>query len=139
MTGLLDRPLVPVANPDDAATTYERFRPYLLDSNVVPLVVYVIEKAGGAPDKVGVDQRKAQAEETFKAFRERARTDGIKIDTKLLYGTDIGATIHETDASAIVFTSRGGGRLLDLISGSVRSSLLTDSDRPVLLLPNEET
>lgn len=143
VTSLLDRPLVPVANPDDAAATYKELRPYLLGAKIVPLVVHVIEKAGGAPDKASVEQREEFAEEAFAAITERAKTDGIEIDTKLLYGTDVAAAIHdaaaEADASAIVFRSRGGSRWLDLVSGRVRSSLITDSDLPVIVLPEHET
>ena len=43
-----DIPLIPLANPDDATATYEQLRPYLLETAGTPIVVYVIEKAGGA-------------------------------------------------------------------------------------------
>lgn len=136
---LLERPLVPVADLDDAAATYEELRPYLLETDIVPLVVHVIEKAGGAPDKAGVEQRKEYAEKTFKQFRERAKTDDIEVDTKVLYGTDVAETIQtaadEHDASAIVFRSRGGSRWIDLVTGRVRSSLLDDNNQPVVVLP----
>lgn len=142
VTNLLDRPLVPVANPDDAAATYEELRPYLLDTEIVPLVVHVIEKAGGAVDKASVEQREEYAEKTFEAIRERAKIDGIEVDTELLYGTDVAATIHdsadEADASAIVFRSRGASRWLNLVSGRVRSSLIADSHLPVVVLPEQE-
>lgn len=136
---LLDRPIVPVAGPEDAAATYEELRPYLLESEAVPLVVHVIEKAGGALDKASVEQREAYAEETFETFRGLARTDDIDVETHLLYGTDVAATIHEAaedhDASAIVFRSRGESRFLDLLSGRVRSKLVDGSDRPVVMFP----
>lgn len=139
MTNPLDRPVVPVASPDDAAATYEGLRPHLLDAETVPLVVHVIEKAGGAPDKASVEQREGYAEEAFAAFRERAAADGVEVETELLYGTDVAEAIleaaAEADASAIVFRSRGGSRWLDLVSGNVRSKLLSESDRPVVVLP----
>ncbi len=142
VTNLLDRPIVPVVNPDDAINTYEGLRPYLLQSEFVPILVHVIEKAGGAPDKAGVEQRKEHAEETFEAFRKRAKVDGITVETEILYGTDVAATIHEAatdnDASAIVFTSRGDSRWLDLLSGNVRSKLISDHDRPVIVLPSKD-
>lgn len=142
MIDLLARPLVPVAGPDDAATTYERFRPYLLDAGVTPLVVSVIEKAGGAPDKAGVEQREDHAAAAFDAFRDRAGTDGVAVDTELLYGTDVAGTIVDAarahDATAIVFASRGGGRLANLLSGGVRSSLITNGEYPVVVLPDAE-
>lgn len=139
-TDLLDRPLVPVAGPDDAKTTYEQLRPYLLQTKFVPLVVHVVEKADGAPDKAGVEQRREHAERTFETFRKHAAADGIEVETEVLYGTDIAETIHdaadEYDASAVVFTSRGGSRWLDLVSGNVRSNLITGTDRPVVVLPD---
>ncbi len=141
MTGLTGTPLVAVANPDDAAETYERFRPYLLSGSPEVVVVHVIEKAGGAPDKAGLDQRREHAEKTFDAFRNRARTDGVDVETRLVYGTDVADAIIEEaadlDATAIVFSSRGGNRWIDLLSGGVRSSLIAESDRPVVVLPEE--
>lgn len=141
VTDLLDRPIVPIANPDDAVTTYEQLRPYLLQTECIPTVVHVIEKAGGAPDKAGVEQRREHANKAFDVFRKRAESDGIDIETKLLYGTDIAATIHEaateSNASAIVFTSRGGNRWVNLVSGNVRSKLISDHDLPVIVLPTD--
>lgn len=142
MTRLLDRPLVPIAGSDDAVATYEELRPYLLDREIVPIVVHVIEKAGGAPDKAGVQQRKEYAEEVFETFRQLAKTDGIEVKTELLYGTDIATAIHDGadqfDASAIVFRSRGDSKWLELLSGRVRSKLIADSHIPVVVLPERE-
>jgi nucleotide-binding universal stress UspA family protein len=142
VTSLLDRPLVPVADPDDAAATYEELRPYLLETEIVPIVVHAVEKAGGAPDKASVEQRKEHAEKTFEAFRKWAEIDGVEVDTKLLYGTDIAATIvdaaDEAGASAIVFRSRGDSQWIDLVSGRVRSKLLDSSNHPVVVLPKQE-
>ena len=141
VTDLLDRPLVPVASVDDAITTYEGLRPYLLETEFVPIVVHVIEKAGGAPDKAGVEQRREHAEDAFEALRKRAETDRITVETELLYGIDVAETIKEDavqhPASAIVFNSRGGNRWLDLVSGDVRSKLLSDNDVPVVVLPDD--
>lgn len=39
MTDVLGRPLVPVANPDDAEATYEQLRPYVLETEFTPIVV----------------------------------------------------------------------------------------------------
>ena len=141
MTNLLDRPIVPVASPDDAIATYEQLRPYLLQTEFVPIVVHVIEKSGGSPDKASVEQRKEHAEKAFDAFRKRGESDGVSVETKLLYGTDIAKSIHEAatdvDASAIIFSSRGGSRWLNLVSGNVRSNLIADHDRAVIVLPSD--
>ena len=141
VTELLDRPIVPVASVDDAIDTYEGLRPYLLETEFVPILVHVIEKAGGAPDKAGIEQRREHAEDAFDAFRKRAETDGITVETELLYGTDVAETIQEAavqhSATSIVFSSRGGSRWLDLVSGNVRSKLLSDNDVPVVVLPDD--
>ena len=132
VTDLLDRPIVPVASVDDAIDTYEGLRPYLLETEFVPIVVHVIEKGGGAPDKAGVEHRREHAEDVFEAFRGRAQTDGITVETELLYGTDVAETIKaaaaQHSATSIVFSSRGGSRWLDLVSGNVRSKLIADND-----------
>ncbi len=139
---LLRRPLVPVANPDDASATYEAIRGYLQSGEGTPIVVHVIEKAGGAPDKAGVAQRKEVAEEAFHRFQNLAETDGLEIETDLRFGTDVAETIHEAaedhDASAIVFRSRGGSRWLDLVSGNVRAKLLKGHEVPVVVLPETQ-
>lgn len=141
MSGLLANPVVPVANEDDAITTYEELRRYLLDTGTIPLLAHVIEKGDGAPNKAGVEQRREHAERAFDAFRKRARTDGLEVETELLFGTDVAETIHDAaaahDASAIVFSSRGGGQWLDLVSGNVRRKLISEQDRPVVVLPSE--
>lgn len=138
---LLDRPLVPVANPDDAVATYERLRPHLLETDVVPTVVFVIEKAGGAPDRAGVEHRRDLATAAFDAFEKRARTDGIEVETDLRYGEDVAETIHDAatdiDASAIVFSPRSATRWPDFLTGSVRRTLVTDQECPVVVLPRE--
>lgn len=142
MENLLANPIVPIASPNDAVETYEQLRPYLLQTKFVPIVIHVIEKAGGSPDKASVEQREDHAEDAFNEFRKRAQTDGIEIETQLLYGTDIADSIHKAaaqhDASAIVFTSRGGSRWLDLVTGNVRANLIADQRRPVIVLPRME-
>lgn len=135
---MLDRPLVPVITPEDAGATYGAIRPYL-SSAARPIVVHVIEKAGGAPDKAGVDQRREHAEETFDAFRHRADLDGIECDTEVLYGTDVPETIlaaaEELGASAVVFRSRGDGGFFDRLTGTVRAGLVDSQKHPVIVLP----
>lgn len=141
-TDLLERPLVPVAGPDDAAATYEELRPYLLDTDSVPVLVHVVEKGGGAPDKMSVEQANEHAENTFRTFRNRAEVDGIDVKTVVSYGTDVAETIHdaaaEHDATAIVFRSRGSSRWIDLVTGNVRANLISNHELPVIVLPEVE-
>ncbi|MFC6613639.1 universal stress protein [Halopenitus salinus] len=140
MTELLSRVLVPIANEADAVDTYDSLSGYL-DSETTILVVHVIEKAGGGIDKAGVEQREEIAETAFEAVRGLANADDVPVETGIHYGTDVAETINaaadERDATAIAFRSRGGGRILDFLSGSVRTKLVTGSDLPVIALPRD--
>jgi nucleotide-binding universal stress UspA family protein len=135
MTDLFERVVLPVASPEDARATCAAVKPHLTGEAVA---VHVIEKAGGAPDKAGVEQREEYATETFEAVRECLDA----VETELRYGTDIAGTIFEAasdhDASAIVITPRGGSRWLRLLTGDVALDIVTETDRPVVVLPDIE-
>jgi len=139
--GLLSRPLVPVASEDDAVETCRTAFPRIAAAGGRPVVVHVIEKAGGAPDKASVEQREAAAEEAFAAVRDCAADYDLDVETDIRYGTDVVDTIVEAaadfDASAIVFHPRGGSWLLDLLTGDVRDKLIAESDRPVVVLSDD--
>ncbi|GAA3882430.1 hypothetical protein GCM10022627_39770 [Haloarcula argentinensis] len=136
------RVIVPVANEDDARATTSALRPYVAGSDCTIIAVHVIEKAGGAPDKASVEQRKLVARDIFAAVRERFADTGVTLETELRYGTDIASTLieaaHELDASAIVFTPRGGSRWQKLLAGDVTHNLINESDIPILALPDRE-
>ncbi len=137
MTDLLVRPLLPVASVEDAEATCRAAQPYLSGS---VHAVHVIEKAGGAPDKASVEQREEVAESAFDALRDCL--EGMTVETEVRYGTDVAETIFEAaddlDASAIVVTPRGGSRWIRLLTGDVALSLVTETDRPVVVLPDLE-
>lgn len=139
---LLQRIVLPVASVKDAEATSERVLPRLQDSGGNVLAVHVIEKAGGAPDKASVEQRKNRAHDIFSVVEETLKGEGIDVETRILYGTDIAQTIldvtDEFDASAIVFTPRGGSRWLKLLTGDTTSGLIDHADRPVIVLPDNE-
>ncbi len=136
--GLLARPLLAVANAPDARASARALAPYVEDPQRV-VVVSVVEKAGGAPDKAPMEEVEAEAERAFDAIREVLGP----VETDLRYGVDVVETIikagREHDASAIVFTPRSGGRLVRLLTGDVALSLVTESDRPVVALPDPDT
>jgi nucleotide-binding universal stress UspA family protein len=138
------RTVVPVAGPEDAATTATAALPRIAAAGGRALVVYVVEKAGGAPDKASVEQREAVAEEAFDAVRDRASAADldVEIETAIRYGTDVAETIQtaaaEADATAIVFVPRAGSAWADLLTGGVRRDLVTDSDVPVIVLPDPD-
>ncbi len=141
---LLARPIVAVEGPDDAAETYERFEPYLSELETAPLVVQVVDRSGGLledeadPDGTTIDQREGRAREALEAFERRATIDGVDVETRILYGSDVVGTLVETaieeDATAVVFAATEGG-LRELLTGGVRSSLVTDVEVPVVALP----
>jgi nucleotide-binding universal stress UspA family protein len=139
MTDIFDRVLLPVASQEDGRTTARAFDSYGADADRV-VAVHVIEKAGGAPDKASVEQREQEAEKIFAVVREEL---GDGIETEIAYGTDVAETIFdvadEMEATAIAFTPRGGSRWVQLLTGDVALDLITDTDRPVVVLPEDET
>ncbi|MFC6733378.1 MULTISPECIES: universal stress protein [unclassified Haladaptatus] len=129
--------VVPVADEDDARTTCLALAPYLdAESRVVAL--HVIEKAGGAPDKASVEQRQEGATKIFDVVQDTLAD--ATVETDLRYGTDIADTIFaaaaDVDASSIAFSPRGGSRWVRLLTGDVALSLVTETDRPVVVLPD---
>ena len=136
----LDAILVPVASTDDARTTARALREYFDPDETVPTFVFVVEKAGGAPDKSSVEQREEVAQDAFGAARAELRK--FRVETKIVYDTDVADGIFdaadEVDADAVAFVPRKDGRLARFLTGDVALSLVTDNDLPVVSLPNEE-
>lgn len=130
---LLSRVLVPVASPDHARRTAAELSQYQPE-HVTAL--HVIPKGKGGPAKTPVSKSGERGAETMAAFREHI--EDIEMETA--FGEDIVETIlavgADIDASAIVFTSRGGNRLLQLLSGDRTLKLVTRADRPVIVLPS---
>jgi nucleotide-binding universal stress UspA family protein len=130
--------VLPVADPDDASATARAALSQLRRADGRATLVHVVEKAGGAPDKAGVEQREAYAGETF-AAAHGVLGDAIDVDERLAFGTDVAETIFEVadevGATCITFTPRGGSRWIRLLTGDVALSLVTDTDRPVVVLP----
>lgn len=135
--GLLSNVVLPVAGAEDARTTARAARRALPERARV-LAVHVVEKAGGGLDKASVEQREALGEEAFAAVREELGDD--RVDAELRYGTDVAEVIFEAaddaGATAIAFTPRGGSRWVQLLTGDVALDLITDTDRPVVVLPD---
>jgi nucleotide-binding universal stress UspA family protein len=136
MADLFERVLLPVANEEDAETTCRALEPYVGASVVA---CNVVEKAGGAVDKASVEQREEEAEEAFAVVRE-ILGERTAVETTIQYDTDVSDGIfgaaEEFDASAIVFTPRGGSRWVRLLTGDVAMDLITENDRPVVVLPD---
>lgn len=141
-TSLFEHVILPVASVSDAKATSAAVRPYLRESGGKATVVHVVEKAGGALDKASVEQREQQAERIFDEVTEQFDNADIPFETEILYNTNVATAISdftkEQDASAIVFTPRGGSRWLKLFTGNVATALFDESDRPVIVLPDAD-
>ncbi|WP_128906676.1 universal stress protein [Halorubrum amylolyticum] len=139
---IFHRVVVPVANRDDAASTATALAPYVENTDCSVISVHVIEKTGGAPNKAPVAKLEQRAKDIFAIITEDFDTTGIPIETDLRYGTDIASSIldaaHDGNASAIVFTPRGGSRWRKLLTGDVTHNLVTNSGVPILVLPDRE-
>ena len=132
--GHFDHLLVPIASDADAESTATALADNLDADRVT--VVHVVEKAGGAPDKAGVEQREEAAAEAFDRFEE---IYGESVETDIVYDTDIAdgllTAARDVAADALAFTPRGGGWFERVLSGSVTRDLLDETDRPVVVLP----
>jgi len=139
MTPLFERAVIPLASEDDARATCRAVEPYLPDDCEL-VAVHVIEKAGGAPDKASVEQREEVAEEIFAVVEECFPDRDVA--TEILYGTDVDEAILDhaaaIDASVVAFTPREAGLLVRLLTGNTASELVSDADRPVLVLPDPD-
>lgn len=135
MDRLFARVLLPIASREDAEATAAALEGYDVGEIVA---VHVIEKAGGAPDKASVQQREEEAIEIFRVLREALDQP---LETEILYGTDVAETIfeaaHDIGASSIIITPRGGSRWIRLLTGDVALSLVTETDLPVVVLPDD--
>lgn len=129
---LLAHVLVPVANEEDARATARALAPY--DPGRVT-ALHVVEKGEGVPDKTPVEQSEEIAAASFAAVREAFPDADERVD----YDRDVVEAIFgaaaEIDASAVAYRSRGGGRLVQFLSGDMSLELVTRADRPVIALP----
>ncbi|MDR5656901.1 universal stress protein [Halodesulfurarchaeum sp. HSR-GB] len=129
---LLGRVLVPVANVDDAERTARILATY--DPGEI-VVLHVVEKGEGVPDKTPVEQSEEIAAESFAVVREHFPD----AETETAYARDVVGAIIETagavEATSIVYRPRSGGRLMHFLSGDLSLKLLTRADRPVVSLP----
>ncbi|WP_276253378.1 universal stress protein [Halomontanus rarus] len=131
--------LVPIASDEDAAVTGDAVSSRFDEATII--AVYVVEKAGGAPDTAGVEQREEFARGLFETFERHFRDGNATIRNRIAYGTNVAKTLLEVaadeDADAIVFVPRGESRWRQLLTGDVARKLLNQTDRPVLILPRE--
>jgi nucleotide-binding universal stress UspA family protein len=133
---ILEHVLLPVAHEKDALATAKELEPYGPE-HVTAL--HVVEKGGGVPDKTPVEQSEELAEESYAAV-QRVFPDA---DTHTAYARDIVGAIFdaadEVEASAVAYRSRGGGRLMQFLSGDLSLKLVTSAELPVIALPRDES
>ncbi|WP_049928429.1 universal stress protein [Halopiger goleimassiliensis] len=131
--------LLPVADPDDAEETAESLVPYLEETSSV-VVVNVIEKAGGAPDKASVEQREAYAEEMFERAESVLTSSPATVETAVLFGTDVVDRIfdeaEDRGVDVVAFSPREGNRLTELLTGDVARRMVKEASVPVVALPH---
>ena len=137
---LFETVLVPIASPDDAADTASAVHRYV-PQNAEILVVHVIEKGEGVPDKASVDQRRRYAEDVYERFLQTFPDRSATISILTLYGRNVAETIVDTaidaDATIIAFTPRGGTQLMKLFTGDRTGKLITNDRIPVIALPKQ--
>lgn len=132
---LLAHVLLPVANEDDARATARALGPYGPDRVTA---LHVVEKGDGVADKTPVEQSEAVAADAFEAVRETFPDAAAHT----AYARDVVGAIFESadevGATAIAYRSRGGGRLMQFLTGDLSLRLVTEADRPVIALPRRE-
>lgn len=138
---LLSRLVVPVANEDDMDATCQALQPYLSTTIERLVIVHVIEKRKGFPDKAPLEAREEQAERIF-TFAGECFQDQAEFETQLQYGPDIVdeilTVVSDIGATAIAFTPQQSNRLTRLLAGDEEHRLITESPCPVIAIPNEE-
>lgn len=129
---LLEHVLVPVADDSDARQTARALEPY---GPKRVRSVHVIEKTGGM-DSIPLEEAKSIAEAAEAAIRETFPNAAMQTayDETIVEG--IHTTAVEHDVTAIAFRSRGGGRLVQLLTGDMTRKLVVDPPVPVVALPD---
>jgi nucleotide-binding universal stress UspA family protein len=142
MSELLERVVVPIANRADAEATSAAVLGAVAEAGGEVVAVHVVEKAGGAPDKASVEQRRAEGADAFDAFEAAGEDAGVPVERDLRFHTDVVEAIfeaaHEHDATAVAFTPRGGSRWLDLLTGDRSRALVKRAELPVVVFPDHD-
>lgn len=140
-TPLFHRVLLPLASVSDAELTVESVLEHLGTDVEELVVVHVIEKGGGSIDKAPLERRQRDAADIFEVVESLIAETDIAIETEILYGQSVTETIFDAASThgttAICFSPREANRLINLLTGDVAYSLITESKLPVVVLPKE--
>ncbi len=135
-TDILSHVILPVADREDALATAAALEPYGPDRVTA---LHVVEKGDGVPDKTPVEQSEELATEAYAAVR----TVFPDADDHTAYARDVVEEIFdaadEVGATAVVYRSRGGNRIVRFLSGDRSLKLVTEATIPVVALPREDT
>ena len=134
--------VIPLASPKDAKRTADAVVPYLDPPPDHVLALTVVEKTEGGIDKAPLEQMTERAEETLGIVTDRFEEATVPIETRVLYGENVIETIleaaREVDASSIMVTPRNASRWVKLLSGDTALSLMMNTDRPLIVVPDPE-
>jgi nucleotide-binding universal stress UspA family protein len=139
---LFRRVVVPVASQTDAGATAAALAPCLGAAGDTVVAVHVLPDEPPAGDEVAAEERAEFAEAMFDRLTAGLADADVEVETHLRSGDDVAAAIidaaRERDASAIAFTPRGGSRWVKLLTGDVSTTLVNESDVPVVVLPDAD-
>ncbi|MFC4448353.1 universal stress protein [Halorussus aquaticus] len=131
---LLSHVLLPVADEDDAEASSRALEPYAPERVTA---LHVVEKGEGVPDKTPVEQSEELAEAAFETVRQTFPDAADRTAYRREVVEAIFDAADDADASAIAFRPRGAGRLARFLSGNRTTKIVTEADRPVVVLPQD--
>ncbi|MDZ7688046.1 MAG: universal stress protein [Halobacteriales archaeon] len=131
--------VLPLASPEDARTTAEAAAEYLGTAEHVVLV-HVVEKVEGMPDRAPAEEREEYAEEIFATAEEALSGTGVSIETDLLFSKNVPDAVldlaDDVGASSVALVPRETNRLLSLLVGDKVRAFVEHNDVPVVCLPH---
>ncbi len=139
---LFRRVVVPVANRWDAESTTAALAPYVSAAGGTVIAVHVYDDSELSAEERAAEEGEEFPDAIFEQVVSGLEGTGVDVETELLSGENVARAVidaaHDHDASAIVFTPRGGSRWIKLLTGDVTTALVAESDVPVLALPDAD-
>lgn len=136
---LFERVVAPVETSDDARATATALYPFVRERAATVTAVHVVEPTSGAPD-ASVPDRKQATDDIFAPVTDGLCDTDATVDTTVRYEADAAASIvevaHDRNATAVVFTPRGGSRWRKLLTGDTTDGLVESTAVPIVVLPD---